>query len=1577
MRNFCQKMVAIVLSVMLLTAMLPSNLIAFAAVDTGVTITAATVTAMPGESVALELTIENNPGILGATLSVSYDPALSLTGVENGEAFASLAMTPPGRLTVNPAVFTWDSLDEPASADGTILTLTFSVPDDAATDTEYAVSLSYDDGDIVDADLDAVRVKLVNGAVNVQDFMYGDVDSNKKVNSTDVIRIRRHIATGWEQTINEKAADVDLNNKINSTDVIYVRRYIATGWDITLPVLAKCTHAALEHHPYVAPTTTAEGYEEHWYCPTCKKFFSDEGAKNETALSDIVIEKTGNPDKEHSITYDIANGDPYLISLLNNNQINNSNRSSYYEGETVTLRNLSVDGYRFLGWFDGAGSNADQIRKIDSSMNDDVELFAHWEKIQYTVQFKSSLFLNENEITYTVDKGVVLPTPKLSNYVFVGWTDENGHLYNNTKIPAGTTDNIILTANWTSERNKAWTKTKLDAPVIFEDEDNNTILFIYEIGKIQNVPLYVVNDFGYIAGDGITKTETKSYSVTTEQSLMESFANTLTNATTKTTNWTLSEDWNESIELNKEWYEERGLTQAEGEKIAKSESGNWIVSSGSNGSSETTHLNTNQNNWENEVKTSSSSEQTDSAHIGGEFSASTSASALGMKAEMGFKMELDSDTSKTSKKGVEFGGTTGNTNITTDTAKSTSGWNTSSSRGGSNTTSNSLETSSEIAEKISNSMNFNTSYIHGGNSSQSEGVTSTNQATTEYGSTVTYSKVTTDEVTRTWTTQSTKPGYHRWIVAGTAHVFGIVGYDMSSQSYFVNTYAIMDDETHEFEDYSYSSANYDDEENGVISFDIPYEVVDYVTEKTAFTKGLKVDQQTGLVTGYTGTDTCVIIPEYMNVGDGDVVKITGIKEGAFENKTNITVVILSENITEIPKDAFKGCSSLVGVTGASIKEIGDNAFSGCTSIVDCVVSSEVTSLGQNAFTGVNNVFINARNASVAEAAVGCGAKKITLNLEDGANGLNGKSFTVPNNTEEFVFNGNNQTFNGFSLISEADKTIINKASFVGNSSIPLQITSPEVVLNQVSVSSSGLGLVLKADQTHLGLQGTVEISSSNAISMLSKNLNVYESNQNVNGRLSGNGKLIVCGTIEGKSLVTKVNETVSYTDFDNYLKSHKVAFNANGGTTLTAEKSVNFNEPYGTLPTPTYDGHTFAGWYTAASNGTKITADSIVTSTANETLYAHWDVNDYQITLNNQSATSPGTTSVTATYGNAMPSITQPTKTGYTFNGYYKNTNGGGTKYYNANGSSARTCDLTSNTTLYAYWTANTYSVTFNGNGGSSGGTKPVTYGSTYGTLPTVTRDYYSFDGWYTTASGGTKITADTIVSITSDQTLYAHWTLKPVKGPVQASQMPSGAQVIEQYWSYTLRTNTESRQTSLSGYTQYGSYWVKSNTGSFLYSTEFPSGFDTNDSIYTSMQKNAGSSSETATSKTEAVNTWTGYVYWHWNYLLGAPGGAANRYISDVKTSNYSHFAAFTSSENYGHTDKKGTVDPNDYYCDRGNTTDVSWWWYRFNYYTCNYTDYYKMFQYYKLEDKTSSSDPTGGTGVSNVVKWVKYREK
>ena len=74
------------------------------------------------------------------------------------------------------------------------------------------------------------------------------------------------------------------------------------------------------------------------------------------------------------------------------------------------------------------------------------------------------------------------------------------------------------------------------------------------------------------------------------------------------------------------------------------------------------------------------------------------------------------------------------------------------------------------------------------------------------------------------------------------------------------------------------------------------------------------------------------------------------------------------------------------------------------------------------------------------------------------------------------------------------------------------------------------------------------------------------------------------------------------------MPSFTVTFDPNGGTLNPDEesKSVSYNEPYGTLPTPVWSGHRFDGWFTEKDGGTKVEETTVMSSQANHTLYAHW-----------------------------------------------------------------------------------------------------------------------------------------------------------------------------------------------------------------------------------------------------------------------------------------------------------------------------------------------------------------------------------
>ena len=282
--------------------------------------------------------------------------------------------------------------------------------------------------------------------------------------------------------------------------------------------------------------------------------------------------------------------------------------------------------------------------------------------------------------------------------------------------------------------------------------------------------------------------------------------------------------------------------------------------------------------------------------------------------------------------------------------------------------------------------------------------------------------------------------------------------------------------------------------------------------------------------------------------------------------------------------------------------------------------------------------------------------------------------------------------------------------------------------------------------------------------------------------------------------------------------TYDVTFDATGGYSETTTAEVTYGSAYGTLPSPTRIGYTFVGWFTASSGGTQVTAATTVATAADHTLYAHWTKDEICVVLDPNGGniapsslwvnvasgvypalpTATGLTgwftaatggtqktqgsalaqqtdhtlyahrTVTHTLtlrdaannyvstrsvaeGSAYGTLPTPTRTGYTFAGWFTGTVSG-TQV------TAATTMGAADATIYARWTPTSLTITFNSNGGSaiSPSSRTALYGHQFGTLPKPKKSGKKFDGWWTVASGGTKITASTIATVSL--TVYAHW---------------------------------------------------------------------------------------------------------------------------------------------------------------------------------------------------------------------------
>lgn len=225
-------------------------------------------------------------------------------------------------------------------------------------------------------------------------------------------------------------------------------------------------------------------------------------------------------------------------------------------------------------------------------------------------------------------------------------------------------------------------------------------------------------------------------------------------------------------------------------------------------------------------------------------------------------------------------------------------------------------------------------------------------------------------------------------------------------------------------------------------------------------------------------------------------------------------------------------------------------------------------------------------------------------------------------------------------------------------------------------------------------------------------------------------------------------------------QSYTVSYNANGGTGAPGNQTKEYNVNLTLSSTqPTRTGYTFLGWSTSSSaTSAQYASGGVYTANANVTLYAVWKVNQYNISFDANGGTGAPSPQ-TKTYGVTLTlSSTRPTRTGYTFLGWSTNKTATSATYaaggsYTANSAA----------TLYAVWKINTYTVSYDANGGTGA---PSSQTKTYGVALVLsaevpTRTGYTFLGWTSNkAIEAVEYEKGDFYYFDSSVTLYAVWQI-------------------------------------------------------------------------------------------------------------------------------------------------------------------------------------------------------------------------
>ncbi|MDR1778286.1 MAG: leucine-rich repeat protein, partial [Clostridiales Family XIII bacterium] len=504
------------------------------------------------------------------------------------------------------------------------------------------------------------------------------------------------------------------------------------------------------------------------------------------------------------------------------------------------------------------------------------------------------------------------------------------------------------------------------------------------------------------------------------------------------------------------------------------------------------------------------------------------------------------------------------------------------------------------------------------------------------------------------------------------------------------------------------------------------------------------------ITAYAGTELNLVIPASLggypvtrlgdyafanNTAIGSVRMqqpdyVTSIGTGAFSGCTNLYSISIPSGVSIIESYTFQGCTRMeyLGLLD-NVTTIRSYAVSGCTALRGISIGGSITSIGTFAFaycTSLQYIVVDYTNPNYSSDGTALYNKNKTVLLEYPA----GKAgaYTIPNTV-----------------------TSIGEGAFAGSASltgitIPASVTSIGIrafvdctSLTSVTIPS---GLTTIADYAFLNCSSLAKVYIPKSVTSIG-----------VNGTFSGCTPLRIYCNSGSVAYTYAVSKSIPYT----LIPNTTITLNPNGGTVSPNTIAVASGTPNAKLPTPTRTGHSFDGWFTAASGGTQYTDPYLYSLTSNTTLYAHWTPKEYTLFYNVNGGDTLSPSYKYVTYGQPYGTLATPTRTGYSFDGWYTAPTGGTLV------TAATVHNFAGTATIYAHWSTASYTLTYNANGGNalSPSSKTVYYGAAYGTLPTPTRTGYDFAGWYTAASGGTQVTSTTVHLTYGNVTIYAHWTGK------------------------------------------------------------------------------------------------------------------------------------------------------------------------------------------------------------------------
>ena len=453
-----------------------------------------------------------------------------------------------------------------------------------------------------------------------------------------------------------------------------------------------------------------------------------------------------------------------------------------------------------------------------------------------------------------------------------------------------------------------------------------------------------------------------------------------------------------------------------------------------------------------------------------------------------------------------------------------------------------------------------------------------------------------------------------------------------------------------------------------------------------------IPKKTVTITKYTGTESTVILPSTINSWT-----VTKIGEDALKDNTTITSVTIPANVTEIGSNAFAGCTNLT-----SVHYEGD----------------------------WSNLTIQSGNPAVQDAA--------NEQLFDFEFILNNTAVIVTN----YKCKGTAADVTIPSCYKGKPVTAINNAAFpnsaVTSVTIPDSITS---IPDAAFVNCSNLtNISIPNSVTYIGFSAFDGCASLKSITLPSSLRTIG------NSAFAGCPSSMTVTYPGSKTQWDAISKGSNNDVLENKLVCNKLeaTFTADGTTfapTQTIDRGGKFTEP----AAPSKENHTFAGWY----NGDEpFDFDADTTNAHNVlNLVAKWDINQYTVKFVSDHGSFADQT---IEHGKPIDTgeLTIPPVEGFTFDGWYTD------DAYKTEFDFST--PITSNTTVYAKWTAKDYEVSFITEHGKTPTSQNVKYNGTADDPGKLKEEGYTFIGWYTDETYTKEF--DFTKPITSNTTVYAKW---------------------------------------------------------------------------------------------------------------------------------------------------------------------------------------------------------------------------